>query len=869
MHASASGGGLNSADMRQNLTAYASKLDRLDHCELATALLGAYHRTVTVTCDIDRSVTWRRMGVRIADRKRHDEVDWRGGERASGVCQTSERLIAAPRTIRFLFVSQQPPLSLLSRFVAMSYRSAEDEWSGVELPKNGIHHASTTGSTAGRFESMLDELYLCQGYRNSHHTRVASAASSGSSLVNGSLSSLRFLSATCYRSLKDLFLQEDPTLEAIFLQYRDVGGAANPAAYADFLHSLITLSQRWKRYIFFRDDPRDYLRQSRALFAILEDYLAQKLITYGEYDFLENVLYNLSAGASGETVDDGSGVQSEENGFLLAAWAVMWEAINTGGDQNLAVMEFYDSILHLLENQIQLIYRRYTSEATNFLLQLNSNYNYKFAGATLKHLMSLIHQQARYEDRKRRGDHTPLTPAEEEGEKQSTLLFACMAESASSQNVHELIDSLRLIGNSWRKSSPHINLLQCLRYIEAHGLLSTAECDQAELLVYERDAFVLASWAIYEEADYSKRAFDDFIDSIRVALEKEFRESMARLAREGYKLVNSWSVRPDARPRLHDDPLRDEVLGLQRVRADTSEFVLPETVRGTLGVAESSVVRSLLSERDPVLLALLAEYADTGDLAELLDGVERRVAKEQYGSAAARRRQMRATGCGSSEQALDIYQLSQMLLSLQQDGYLSHDTLLQLLYAVQERADPVLLAAFAMYKEGLLAGGPDGWPEMWDTLQRVWQRIQRDNAQLDEARHFEARGATSFLSTQDAVLLRHVGTELLDAISESLSITNTLYLRDLLRTGDVTLYAILSLAQDGEVNDEAEVQQSLIILGQRWVKELEREGQLMVQVLTSLAHSKVSSTHRLRAKRSARCLSYSIVLSICCVLLSR
>ena len=91
-----------------------------------------------------------------------------------------------------------------------------------------------------------------------HHTGVARTVRMGSPISLGRLSDLRLLSSTCYRALKDLFLQRDPTLEALFFTYCDLGGAASKHAYGDFVLSLVALSTRWKRFLFFREDPVGY-----------------------------------------------------------------------------------------------------------------------------------------------------------------------------------------------------------------------------------------------------------------------------------------------------------------------------------------------------------------------------------------------------------------------------------------------------------------------------------------------------------------------------------------------------------------------------------------------------------------------------------
>ena len=84
--------------------------------------------------------------------------------------------------------------------------------------------------------------------------RVVRSVSAGSSLLNGSVTGLRWLSTAGYRSLRNPLRADDPTIDAIRLQYLSSGGSASPAAYSECVHSLLTLSQRWQRYLFFRAD---------------------------------------------------------------------------------------------------------------------------------------------------------------------------------------------------------------------------------------------------------------------------------------------------------------------------------------------------------------------------------------------------------------------------------------------------------------------------------------------------------------------------------------------------------------------------------------------------------------------------------------
>jgi hypothetical protein len=397
-----------------------------------------------------------------------------------------------------------------------------------------------------------------------------------------------------------------------------------------------------------------------------------------------------------------------------------------------------------------------------------------------------------------------------------------------------------------------------------------------ELLVYEEDQAVLGAWERYEEADYTKPAFDLLLEEMHSALEGQFQREMAALTCRGYALVNAWSVAPDAAPLLHRDPLRNQVLGLPPVRLAPAapEFPLPAQARRTLGAGYSEVVRTLLAQRDPVLLALLAEHAENGDAAELLDGVARLLRREMAGSSAAAASSASAPSPSSSSsssaqaataaapvsgQALDVYQLSQMLLSLHRDGYLDPATLQNLLGAVQGR-DHVLLAAFALYKEGLARDGngtgngtgPNrGWPDLWETINLVARRIERQSGpqaaaeEGDEEEEEEEEGQQSrqasadspapYLSPSEAASLRHLGTRLIDALSggQDISITNTLYLRDLLRRGDETIFAIMSLLADG-THTERETVESLARLSERWLHELSAEEQSLVDLLVSL-----------------------------------
>jgi hypothetical protein len=292
--------------------------------------------------------------------------------------------------------------------------------------------------------------------------------------------------------------------------------------------------------------------------------------------------------------------------------------------------------------------------------------------------------------------------------------------------------------------------------------------------------------------------------------------------------------------------MRNEAVGLpptESLPLAVARFDLPEELEGTLSPTQTVVLRDLCARRDPVLMALLQEHADSGDVDELVDGVERLLGREMHPdriegarrqSAQVRLQQQQE----ANDEALHIFQLVQMLSSLHADGYISAQAFEQLADAAAERRDPVLLAAFAMYKDGLARASPgaDGagnsndrrdWPELWDTLQRVWGRLQREAA---ESASFEV-----------ALLAR--GRRIIDTLSASntLSITNTLYLRDLLAQKDDAIMAALSLhaeQQEGHTQQSAAADEELLDtlhrLSGRWVLELSPSERHCVRVLQSL-----------------------------------
>ena len=263
--------------------------------------------------------------------------------------------------------------------------------------------------------------------------------------------------------------------------------------------------------------------------------------------------------------------------------------------------------------------------------------------------------------------------------------------------------------------------------------------------------------------------------------------------------------------------MRDEAIGIRRLRprGRPPAFPLPARYVGSLSAAESAALRSLLSARDPAALAIIdhflaadADRAEAEAADETIDGLRRRIAREQFGSAHSagadaanhRRASIRAGAQGrssasavavasasASAESLDVYQLSAMLVSLCEDGYLTPSSLRALLCAVDERRDPTLLAAFSLYKEGLQRGEADGagssggtsgdgsdggsggagWPELWDTLQRCWQRIQRQQTTPADSAQSSFLHASSYLSPETALLLRHVGSCLIDSLCGS------------------------------------------------------------------------------------------------------
>ena len=709
------------------------------------------------------------------------------------------------------------------------------------LPKQGVDPAAAAEASSlgqceqAQFESLVDEFYATQGYRHSLHTGMADLLQSGSTVPNPGVSDLRLMGATSYRSLKDMFVAQDLTLEAIFLQYRDNGGASNPQAYRSFVHSLLTLSTQWRRFLFFHSDPQAFRAQSAALFAILDELLKLDKISMGEMDYLENVLYDSAhPGAplkAENEEEEQDGPQAKEVGqtaasqFLLAAWAECWQVLSSSAEaasspassspspdaivappaHSQAILEFYDSLLHLLDRQMNLIYRQYCSEAKIFLAHLQRNRaNYDLPPASLKHLCALVKFQEEMVERNRRagaqGTSVVLSPTEEILSKQSQVLYACFAESAQSQNVYELIDSLQVVGESWSKVTPHQSLLNCLRYLAENQLITAHELQQAEALVYDSCPALIEAWSVYEAADYSKPAFAVFREAVQTALEAQFNAEMEDLARLGYALLNAWSIHPDPTPALYRDSVRNEVLGLPaklELREPAPEFPLPEHMARTLSAQHSQLLRAMVARRDPVLLALLHEFQESSNMDDLIDSLERLLAREIV----AIQEQVAAEEAAKVEGAenalaLDMYQLSQMLLSLHHDGYLSTQSLYQLLRAVQEDRHPVLLAAFAAYKDAIATDSPHRhWPEMWETLQMVWQKIQAEEAAAAAAQSPPPRQQRRHPQPISESEFQRLGSSLIDRLSvaQKISIPNTLYLRDQLQARDADLERIINV----------------------------------------------------------------------------
>jgi hypothetical protein len=113
-----------------------------------------------------------------------------------------------------------------------------------ELPRSGV--SAQEMCAASIFDRCIDELFLTQSHGSTHNLGLAHAIEEGASLPPSGLSDLRLLSAVGHRALKELCLQQDPTLEAIFKQYQSMGGAVSKSAYQELVHSLVALSTRWK-----------------------------------------------------------------------------------------------------------------------------------------------------------------------------------------------------------------------------------------------------------------------------------------------------------------------------------------------------------------------------------------------------------------------------------------------------------------------------------------------------------------------------------------------------------------------------------------------------------------------------------------------
>jgi len=760
------------------------------------------------------------------------------------------------------------------------------------------------------FMALLDDLYVTQSYRAHMHIRIVAEYGEGSRLpLSGSLVGGRVLSGAGYRYLRFLWSRHSPTLDAILMQYRDAGGASNRtrAAYAELVQSLMSLSQRWRRIMFDEagDDDKeenDGIHQASALTEILEGWITEELITMGEYDFIENLLYTATMSDRGD--DAVTSVDEQRAGsFLLAAWSNAWDILShpdhTAADESSVISEFYDNVLLILERQMNSLTSKYTSEGTTFLQQLNASFSYSMRPASLRHLFFLLRWQQMDDEKRKNGiaDNNSNNDDGEEDEShalwrhQSTLLLAAFAESADTQDVPELLDSLERIGSAWRKSSPHGALLECIDYCMHHGVLEERDGWSAELLVYNGDTAMVDAWNRYEEPGYTKQAFGRLVESMEEILERHFAQGYDFLAKTGYELVQEWSMVPDPKPRVYDDDVRNEVVGVKPSDSHPNPFPLPAPLCHTLPPTHTRILQHLLAARDPVLMAMLDEYVENGVTMELLDGITRCISRQM--SARTTTMEMEMEMDGESEYAasddgydrpnpldsslpldLETYQLCQMLASLSYDGYLHPSCVDPLLRSIiHQHPDSVALrAAFNVYKERSESDGAEAtvqvhWPQMWQTVVHVANKIM-GQVEMEQGDHEEAEeeegqslpvgssvGRNSNSRSYSSSLY-DLGNHVLDAASASevLSVTGTLYLRDLLAQGDPTLLTILAHhqdsinsrhpprgARDAAVSTQSaltELHESLRALSTRWERELEPHDRHTVELLRILAKYK-------------------------------
>ena len=189
-----------------------------------------------------------------------------------------------------------------------------------------------------------------------------------------------------------------------------------------------------------------YATQARVLFSVLDELEQRGLLTHGEVDFIEDALYMQTHGteALSRYGNHTAAADSEhgESEFLMAAWSVAYETLApesgaSAAQQGEAVAELYDSLLHLLERQVSLIHKRYTSEASSFLRALSRTASPQLPPASLRHLQRLLAYQTAQEAGQQQ---SPVSAAEQALSAQSSVLFAAFAESAASQNSFELLD---------------------------------------------------------------------------------------------------------------------------------------------------------------------------------------------------------------------------------------------------------------------------------------------------------------------------------------------------------------------------------------------------------------------------------------------
>lgn len=389
-------------------------------------------------------------------------------------------------------------------------------------------------------------------------------------------------------------------------------------------------------------------RQSDNNGAILEvfSWLAHKgFITSTEWDTLEGLLY-------------------DQDNALVAASAIWLEA-REGSVQHLpefhigldpTTQEFYQTICAILDRELCTISIGYINEAYRHLKDLLTHHQVGKADACS--LRDLIRQ----------GKDPALLAIIEQAGESSTVL-----------DDPELLDSLRRLGQRWRRQGMNTEILD---YISQNlDYITVADLDVLELLVYRNDPDLLhaVDLALQQSVDGDFGTTHNLLDVVSRLLEQE----------QKYEIRNGLCA---------------------------AEMYISE-LRNTSNISFAGIeyLSSLLVEQDPVLIAafvpvLEGETIDSSDLYDTL------------GRLAARWKRLPSLPQLDSDLLFLIDLLSD-------NGSIDQDTAEVLEFLVYKK-DVTLLNAYRLYREQLAARAPTeftngydhDWAEFWDTLARLVYR---------------------------------------------------------------------------------------------------------------------------------------------------